>query len=58
MLVYLAAVSLFMAFAKLNIKSNIINWVATSSFFVYIISENENMYKHPYGIYDILEVEK
>ena len=51
-----AAVSLLMFFSKLSIKSRFINWVGSSTFFVYIISENKNMYMSPYGMYDILNV--
>lgn len=51
-----AAVSLLMYFSKLSIKSRFINWVGCSTFFVYIISENQNLYMSPYGMYDILNV--
>lgn len=56
-LVIVAAVALLIFFTTLNIHSRIINWIGSSAFFVYIISENCNMYMHPYGIYDILHVQ-
>lgn len=48
------AVCLFLFFSKLNIKSKVVNWIAGSSFFVYIISENQFVYKSPYGLYDLI----
>lgn len=53
-IVILMAISLFLLFTKLHIKSRFINWVASSSFFVYIISENNYVWNHPNGIYDLL----
>lgn len=54
--VILSAISLLMYFSKLSFKSRFINWVGSSTFFVYIISENQNMFMPPYGMYDILNV--
>ena len=46
---------LFLTFLKTNIiSSNIINTIESSSFFVYIISENENIWKSPDSMYDVL----
>lgn len=56
-LIYFAAITLFLSFTKLNLHSKIINWVASSSFYVYIISENPNMYRGQYNIYNLLGVE-
>jgi len=56
-LIIMAAVFLFQTFRKITFKSKFVNWVASSSFFVYIISENKNMYNHP-GLYDLLNVSK
>ena len=50
------AVFLFLTFLKINIQSRFINRIAASSFFVYIISENVNMYQSPYSMYDLLGV--
>lgn len=57
-LVIVAAIALFKFFTTLNIRSRFINWVSSSAFFVYIISENYNMYMHPNGMYDILHVQE
>ena len=54
-LIILAAVFLFQTFRHIQLQSKFVNWVATSSFFVYIISENEYVYGHP-GLYDLLRV--
>lgn len=56
-LVVAAAVFLFKTFEIIQFQSKIINWISVSSFFVYIISENENMYSHP-GLYDFLHVKE
>jgi len=56
-IIILMAVSLFLFFSKFQIKSRFINWVASSSFYVYIISENNFVWPHPYGIYDLLRAE-
>ena len=53
-----SAVSLFMVFSNLKLgRSKLVNKVAGSAFFVYIISENRFMYAHPYGMYDLLHVQ-
>ena len=36
-LIYISAIFLFLSFSKLKIRSKIINWVASSAFYVYII---------------------
>lgn len=51
-----SSIFLFLSFVKIEFKSTIVNWIASSSFFVYIISENANLWKSPYSIYDILGV--
>lgn len=56
-LVILMAISLFLFFSKLHVKSRFINYVARSAFFVYIISENDYVWPHPYGLYDLLDVQ-
>lgn len=56
-LVYAASIFLFLSFREINIRSNIVNWVASSSFFVYIISENENMYSRPFSFYEFIGVD-
>ena len=54
-LIIAAAVFLFLSFRSIHLQSRFVNWVAVSSFFVYILSENENVYGHP-GLYDFLHV--
>ena len=53
-----SSVSLFLTFLKLNFKSKFVNWIAGSCFFVYIISENVNLWKSPYSMYDFFHVEE
>ena len=53
-IIILMAIALFIIFQKLQIQSIFINWIAKSSFFVYIISENTFVYMHPYGLYDYI----
>ena len=55
-LIFFEAVCLFLLFTKFDFRSNIINWVASSSFFVYIISENENMYTGSHSLYAMMGV--
>lgn len=58
-LVYIASILLFITFVKIKINSKkLINTIAGSAFFVYIISENENMYKRPYSIYELIGVDE
>lgn len=51
-----SSIFLFLTFLKLNFKSKFVNWVAGSCFFVYIISENVNLWNGPYSMYDFLNV--
>lgn len=51
-----SAIFLFMSFVKMNIKSKAINWISSSCFYVYIITENINIYTTPDGLYDFLNV--
>ncbi len=55
--VYAASIFLFLAFCMMKIKSKLINWIASSSFFVYIISENENIWKRPFSFYEYINVD-
>jgi len=55
-LLFAEAIFLFLIFLKVKVQSKVINWIASSSFFVYIISENENMYLSPFSMYDMLGV--
>jgi len=56
-LIILQAVFLLLFFSKLNFKNKIVNSIAVSSFFVYIITENLNVFSNPhYSIYKILDV--
>lgn len=57
-LLIIQTVCLLLAFTSITppIMSTRINWVASSAFFVYIISENTNIYLKPYGLYDLLNV--
>ena len=57
-LIIFAAVFLLLFFSKLELQSNVINKISLSAFFVYIITENENVYSNPdYSIYKILDVQ-
>jgi len=56
-LIIMQAVFLLLFFSKLDLKNKIINSIAASSFFVYIITENINIFSNPnYSIYKILDV--
>ena len=56
-LILLQAVFLLLFFSKLDLNNRIINSIAVSSFFVYIITENNNIYGNQnYSIYKILDV--
>lgn len=56
--IVLAAVFLLLFFSKIDIQSNVINWISISVFFVYIITENENVYSNDnFSIYKLLNVE-
>lgn len=57
-LVYFAAIFLFLSFRNLIINSNFINKIARSAFYVYIISENIHLYTKPTSIYDFLRVDR
>ena len=56
-LIVLAAVFLFLTFNKMKVKSVIINKLSASAFFVYIITENTNCWKHStHSIYKLMDV--
>ena len=59
-LIVFAAVFLFIFFSKLKINSKLVNWIGKSSFFVYIISENENVYGNTEGksLYSLINFNK
>lgn len=55
-LIVLSAIFLFLAFANITFNSKLVNNIAKSSFFVYIIHENPNLSSGENSIYKILEV--
>lgn len=55
-LIYMSAFFLFLSFSKLKIRSKIINYVASSAFYVYIISENPNIRTDPCNMYSWMNV--
>lgn len=55
--IVIAAISLFLFFTKIKLSSLLVNKIAKSAFYVYIIHENANVNKGQYGLYGILGVE-